>query len=67
MEHILEVIYTVIVEVIFSFVGAFFRWIFFLCRKPFEYYCDTGNDTYNSLLGMVITIGVIALIYKAFH
>jgi hypothetical protein len=60
----MDFVFETIFYVIFSFIGAFFRWIFFLCKKPYSYYMN--QDTYtNGVLGVLITTLIIMGVYHS--
>lgn len=60
----MDFIFETILYSLFSFIGAFFRWIFFLCRKPYSYYMN--QDTYtNGVLGVLITTFIITGVYHS--
>jgi hypothetical protein len=45
-----------------GFIGAFYRWIFFLCRKPYSYYMDNSTGNSNVVVGIMVTGGIIVAI-----
>jgi hypothetical protein len=42
-----------------SYVGAFYRWIFFLCRKPYYHYDKVEATQINAFIGVAITAGLV--------
>ncbi len=59
----METIFEIVVVTIFSFVGAFCRWIFCLCKKPYKYFKDK-DPYFNGMLGLGITTLIITLLVK---
>jgi len=60
----MDFIFEIIIYSLFSFVGAFYRWIFFLCKKPYSYYINQDSYT-NGVFGMIITVLIIMGVYHS--
>ncbi len=54
MQSIIEIIFKTIVLTTFSFIGAFYRWLFFLGKKPYGY-LKNDNPYFNGSLGVFIS------------
>ncbi|OMP79097.1 hypothetical protein [[Flexibacter] sp. ATCC 35208] len=63
MDTILEIIFEVVLLVIFQVPGAFIRWVVFGCRRPFkEVLKDDGYI--NGTVGLVVVVGLVILITR---
>ena len=58
MKAIADFIIEIVIGVVFSYVGAFYRWLFFLGRKPYKHLNDQ-NTYFNGTLGITVTVFII--------
>jgi|GEM_PF-6147408 len=57
-------IFEIIATLLLSPIGAFFWWIFFLCRKPFKYYDTAQRAKANTAVGAGIVLLFIYIVQK---
>ena len=61
MDTILEILAEVLILMIFRYPGAFLRWVFTGCRRPFKEVL--AEDAYtNGTIGLVVIASIIAWI-----